>query len=92
MREGDLRLASAEEMLGLAPAVELGALPPFGELIGLPTFADEVLFEQRELVGAGGDRRTAIRMRSAEYARLANARIGRFAVHGSEFPARAPSV
>jgi Ala-tRNA(Pro) deacylase len=92
MGMGELRLASAEEMLRLAPDFELGALPPFGELIGVPTFADEVLFEQRMLVGAGGDHRTAIRVRSEEFARLAQARVGRFARHGSEFPARAPSA
>jgi Ala-tRNA(Pro) deacylase len=85
--EGDLGLASVEEMLALAPEFELGALPPFGDLVGVPTLADDALFEHDELVGPAGDHRTAIRLRAVEYNRLARPRIGRFAVHGSEFPA-----
>jgi Ala-tRNA(Pro) deacylase len=88
--EGDLRLASVEEVLRLAPGCELGALPPFGRFLGVPTFAEEALVNQREVVLPAGNHRTALRMRAAEYVRLAEPRVGRFAVHGGEFPVRPP--
>jgi Ala-tRNA(Pro) deacylase len=73
-------LASLEEMLRLAPDCEPGALPPFGRLFGIPTFADEALVNQREITMPAGDRATAIRMRATEFVRLAEPRVGRFAV------------
>jgi Ala-tRNA(Pro) deacylase len=73
-------LASLEEIIRLAPDCEPGALPPFGRLFGIPTFADEALVNQREITTPAGDRATAIRMRAAEFVRLAGPRVGRFAV------------
>jgi Ala-tRNA(Pro) deacylase len=84
--EGEIRLAGAEEILRLAPHFELGALPPFGRLIGVPTFVEEAFVNQREIVIPGGDHRTALRMGTSEYMRLAEPRTARFAVHGTEFP------
>ena len=54
--------------------------PPFGRLFGVPTFADEALVNQRDITMPAGDRATAIRMRAAEFVRLAGPRLGRFAV------------
>jgi len=84
---GELRLARVEEMLAGFPGCELGAIPPFGRLWGIPTVVDEALVEQRDIVLPTGDHRTAIRMATADYLRLAEARTGHFAVHPShEFP------
>lgn len=84
---GELRLARVEEMLAGFPGCELGAIPPFGRLWGIPTVVDEALVEQREIVLPTGEHRTAIRMATADYLRLAEARTGHFAVHPShEFP------
>jgi len=45
---------------------------------------------QRDIVLAAGDHRTAIRMRTADYLKLAEARAGHFAIHDSqEFPVHA---
>ena len=87
---GEIRLASVEEMLAGFPGCALGAVPPFGRLFGVPTAVDESLIEQRDIVLATGDHRAAIRMRTADYLKLAEARAGHFAVHDSrEFPVHA---
>jgi Ala-tRNA(Pro) deacylase len=84
---GEIRLATVEEMLAGFPGCALGAVPPFGHLFGIPTVVDESLLEQRDIVLPAGDHRTAIRMRAADYLKLAEARSGHFAVHDSQgFP------
>jgi Ala-tRNA(Pro) deacylase len=84
---GPIRLATVEEMLAGFPGCALGAIPPFGRLFGVPTAVDESLVEQRDIVLATGDHRAAIRMRTADYLRLAEPRTGHFAVHeAEEFP------
>jgi len=84
---GEVRLATVEEMLAGFPGCELGAIPPIGPIWGIPTAMDESLVEQRDIVLPAGDHRTAIRLRATDYASLAQARAGHFAVHESqEFP------
>jgi Ala-tRNA(Pro) deacylase len=83
---GELELASVEEMLRQFPGCELGAIPPFGRLFRVPTFVEEALVDQREITMPAGDHRTAIRMRAGDYLRLAQPRLGRFAVHEQIFP------
>jgi len=78
---GEIRLASLEEILGVVADAEPGAMTPFGAVYGLPVFADRALVEQREITMSAGDHRTAIRMRAAEFVRLAAPRIGDFAIH-----------
>ena len=80
---GDVRLASLEEILRVIPDCAPGAAPPFGQLFGLPTFVDHALVNQREITLPAGDRHSAVRMRAAEFLRLAAPRVGRFAVHES---------
>jgi Ala-tRNA(Pro) deacylase len=88
---GETRLASVEEMLAGFPGCELGAIPPFGRLFGVFTVVEEALVEQRDITLPAGDHRTAIRMRATDYVRLAEARLGHFAVHESEeFPVHPP--
>jgi Ala-tRNA(Pro) deacylase len=84
---GALRLATVEEILAVFAGCELGAIPPFGRLFGVGTFAEEALVNQREITMPAGDHRTAVRMRAAEYLRLAQPRTGHFAVHAAQgFP------
>jgi Ala-tRNA(Pro) deacylase len=80
---GEIRLARLEEILGVVPDAEPGAIAPFGRPYGLPVFADRALVEQREITMPAGNRRGAIRMRAAEFLRLAAPRGGDFAVHES---------
>jgi Ala-tRNA(Pro) deacylase len=67
----DVRLADEKEIAGLFPDVEVGAEPPFGKLYNLPTLVDGGLAERGEVVFQGGTHRQAIRMKYADYARLA---------------------
>ncbi|HXJ78638.1 MAG TPA: YbaK/EbsC family protein [Candidatus Methylomirabilis sp.] len=84
---GEIELASVEEMLRLFPGCELGAIPPFGRLFGMATFVEEGLLEQHDITMPAGDHRSAVRMRTAEYLRLAEPRRAQFAVHeGAIFP------
>lgn len=74
------------EILKTFPGCELGAIPPFGRLFRVPTLVEEALVDQREITVPVGDHRTAIRMRAADYLRLAEPHLGQFAVHEETFP------
>lgn len=87
---GEVRLATVEEMLAAFPGCEVGAVPPFGRIFGVPTIVEDALVEQREITLPSGDHRIAIRMLARDYVSLADARLGRFAVHESQFPAHPP--
>lgn len=77
---GPVRLATVEEIHGAVPDCAPGAIPPFGALWGLRTFVDRALVNAREITMPGGDLATALRMRASEFRRLAEPRIGDFAV------------
>jgi Ala-tRNA(Pro) deacylase len=88
---GPVRLATVEEMLRVFSGCELGAIPPFGRLFGLPTVVEHALVTRREFDMPAGDHRTAIRMRASEFLRLADPRVGRFALESRDLPlAREP--
>lgn len=89
MGHGEVTLASVEDILRLAGSCEPGALPPFGRMFAVETYVDEALVQQREIVVPAGDHRSALRMRASEFIRVAEPRLGHFALHESgEFPAR----
>lgn len=77
---GPVRLATVEEIRGVVPDCAPGAIPPFGTLWGLRTFVDGALVNTRDITMPAGDFATAIRMRTAEFRRLADAHLGDFAV------------
>jgi Ala-tRNA(Pro) deacylase len=83
---GEIELASVEDILKTFPGCELGAVPPFGRLFGVPTFVEEAVVNQRDIIMPAGDHRSAVRMRATEYLRLAEPRLGQFAVHEETFP------
>jgi len=66
-----VRLATEQEFGDLFPDCELGAMPPFGSLYNLSVFVDESLAADEEIVFNAGTHRDAIRMRYADFARLA---------------------
>jgi Ala-tRNA(Pro) deacylase len=76
------RLASEPEFIGLFPDSELGAMPPLGNLYHLPVYVDESLAADEEIVFHAGTHRDAVRMRYADFARLASPRVVSFAVKG----------
>lgn len=83
---GEIELASVEDILKTFPGCELGAVPPFGRLFAVPTFVEEAVVNQRDVIMPAGDHRSAVRMRATEYLRLAEPRVGQFAVHEETFP------
>jgi Ala-tRNA(Pro) deacylase len=66
-----IRLADEKETATLFPDVEVGAEPPFGHLYNLPTLADTRLAQRGDVVFQGGTHQEAVRMKYADYARLA---------------------
>jgi Ala-tRNA(Pro) deacylase len=76
------RLASEQEFIGLFPDCELGAMPPLGQLYHLPVYVDKSLEADEEIVFNAGTHRDAIRMKFADFKRLANPRVADFASKG----------
>lgn len=71
----DVRLASELEFTGLFPDCEVGAMPPFGNLYGIPVYVDASLAKGGDIVFNAGTHQDTIRMRYADFARLAQPRI-----------------
>jgi Ala-tRNA(Pro) deacylase len=75
-----VRLATVEEIGDVVRDCAPGAIPPFGTLYGLRTFVDRRLLLAPRVTMPAGTFLTAIRMSSAEFRRLAGARVGDFSV------------
>ncbi len=76
-----LRLAREDEFRPLFPDCETGAMPPFGNLYGLPLYLDASLARSEEFLFQAGNHKEVVRMRYADYRRLADPVIGDFALH-----------
>ena len=72
-------LAGEKEFAAAFPECEVGAMPPFGGLYGLDTYVEESLTEDREITFNAGTHTEAIRMSFADYRKLAQPKVGRFA-------------
>jgi Ala-tRNA(Pro) deacylase len=70
-----VRLASEIELTGLFPDCEVGAMPPFGNLYGLPTYVDTALAKDEEILFNAGTHQETIRMKFADFARLAQPKL-----------------
>jgi Ala-tRNA(Pro) deacylase len=65
-------LEELRELTGLPP----GAVPPFGEpVLPFPLFVDPSVVERETMLFTAGSRRLSVRMRAADYARLAQPRV-----------------
>jgi len=76
-----LELAEESEMAELFPDCALGAEPPFGAMFGLETVMDASLEEDEFIVFQAGTHEEAVKMEMAEYRRLAEPKVLRFAYH-----------
>jgi Ala-tRNA(Pro) deacylase len=72
-------LAAEEDFAGLFPDCEVGAMPPFGNLYDVPVYVDEALTEEAHIVFRVGTHRDTIKIAYADFARLAQPTVGRFA-------------
>lgn len=75
---GPLRLAEEGEFSGLYPNCEPGAMPPLGNLYGQRVFVDRRLAEDESIVFNAGNHTEAVRLRYADFERLAKPTVGSF--------------
>jgi Ala-tRNA(Pro) deacylase len=71
-------LAHEKDLEPLFPDCELGAMPPFGNLFALPVYIDKVLTEDKEIVFNAYSHTKSIRLKMADYLRLAKPVIANF--------------
>jgi Ala-tRNA(Pro) deacylase len=76
-----VRLATEEQFAGTFTDCEVGAMPPFGKFYDLPVYVDESVSGVPEIVFKAGTHTTSIKMKYADYQRLASPSIADFAVH-----------
>jgi Ala-tRNA(Pro) deacylase len=76
----EVRLASELEFTGLFPDCEVGAMPPFGNLYGVPVYVDTSLTRDDEIVFNAGTHQDTIRMKYADFERLALPTVFPFAL------------
>ena len=74
-----VRLATEHEMAGLYPDCDTGAMAPFGSLYGQDVYMDDSLLADPEIVFHAGTHADAMRMRMADFMKLANPVCGPFA-------------
>jgi Ala-tRNA(Pro) deacylase len=74
-----VRLATEEEIAALFPTCELGAMPALGNLFGLPVYVDHGLAEEEFMAFNAGTHRDLVHMSTADFLRLVEPVIGRFA-------------
>jgi Cys-tRNA(Pro) deacylase len=74
----NLRMISPDELRELT-GLEVGAVPPIGNLLDLPTYVDERLLELPRISFNAGSRSVSIIMQPADYRRLVNPIVARFA-------------
>ena len=74
-----VRLATETDLKTLCSDCEPGAAPPFGVLYDLPVYASRALEEDDEITFNGGTHEEAIRMRFADWKKLAQPKMIRLA-------------
>jgi Ala-tRNA(Pro) deacylase len=74
-----VRVATETDLKTLCPDCEPGAAPPFGVLYDLPVYASEALEQDEQITFNGGTHDEAVRMRFADWRRLALPKIVRLA-------------
>ncbi len=79
----DLGLASEEEMARLFPDCDSGAMPPFGQLYRLSVYLDACFRERDDFYFQAGNHHEVVRMRTADYERVAGPPTAVFCMHGS---------
>ena len=80
----EVRLATEFEFTGLFPDCEVGAMPPFGNLYGISVYVDTSLAKDEEIVFNAGTHEDTIRMKYADFARVAQPQVLDFAfVHAA---------
>jgi Ala-tRNA(Pro) deacylase len=74
-------LAEEEEIGRLFGDCELGAEPPFGNLYEMPTIMDKAMEADEHIMFQAGSHDKAIRMKMADYRKLAKPKVIEFSYH-----------
>jgi Ala-tRNA(Pro) deacylase len=74
-------LLSETELDALFPDCEAGAMPPFGQLYGLPVWVDACFPKAAEFAFQAGNHHEVVRIRYADYERLARPAVAEFCRH-----------
>lgn len=74
--EGELRLATEDEIEADFPGFVVGALPPFGPILEVEEIVDRRLLAHDQVLCSGGDHSHSIKVDPNEIVRLAGAMVG----------------
>lgn len=80
-----VRLASELEFKEKMPGCDVGAMPPFGNLYGMNVYADEAVASQKEIAFNGGTHTEIVRMSCADFMRLVQPKVMKFAVRHASY-------
>lgn len=84
---GTVRLATETELKKHFPDCEVGAMPPFGNLYEMPVLVDESLPAAKDIAFNACSHNQIVRLSYADFAKLTNPRVLRFAARGPKAPA-----
>jgi len=79
----DVELATEKEFKDRFPGCEVGAMPPLGNLFDMDVYVSESLTENDEIAFNAGSHTELIRMKYADYERLANPKVVRLSYSNS---------
>lgn len=77
----EIILVKEQEASRLFPDFEPGAEPPFGNLYSLPVYAEAILKKENEIVVNGGTHTDLVKIKWADFERLAKPVLGSFGKH-----------
>ncbi|MBI4471333.1 MAG: YbaK/EbsC family protein [Acidobacteria bacterium] len=86
-----LRLATEAEFRNAFPTCQVGAMPPFGNIFNIATYCEATLDRNREIEFNAGTHYDTIRMTFADFKRLVDPKVIRFAETFREHPQRLAS-
>ena len=75
LKAPDLTIVPEGQFIDRFPECEVGAMPPFGKLYDMDVFLAKELANKEYITFNGGSHSLLIKMRTAEYIRLAGARV-----------------
>ena len=79
LKARDVRLAEESEFQTLFPDCEIGAMPPFGTFYDMPVYVDEALTSEKTIVFQAGTHTDTISLPYADFERLVEPQIEKFA-------------
>jgi Ala-tRNA(Pro) deacylase len=83
LKVNQLELLVESELAELFPDCDLGAIPPLGNLYGIEVWVDRAVANAEKIVLCAGTHEDCIRMRYADFAKLARPFLGHFSDLGA---------